>query len=131
MIDAGAALAGVRAALWAPRWIASPRLGELLAAPRADGQPARDATTATRAARFALRLLSRLRPLGCPWQNNCLYRSVATCLVLRSYGTPAVLKLGARAAAESLSAHAWVEDPGGRVLAEAPLGHTELRPTGR
>ena len=73
---------------------------------------------------MAARLLSRLSRsrLGGVWRDTCLYQSVATCVVLRYYGTPAVLKLGAKRDGEAVSAHAWVETGAG----DAGSGHRVL-----
>jgi hypothetical protein len=72
MIPPGAALTGLRAALAAPRWIASARLGELLELAPPQAVPA-DATAALRVCRVALRLLARLQPLGCPWRDSMAF----------------------------------------------------------
>jgi hypothetical protein len=126
-----------------------------LAVPCAATEPVLASATADalRVAFSALRVLARLRRLGGPWRNTCLYRSVAGCLVLRRHGSVATLRLGARASrAETgasvtgmgsstdvsaaapghvgVSAHAWVEDACGRPLVESPDGHTPLRPYG-
>lgn len=128
MIPPGAAFTGLRAALAAPRWIATRGLDELLEPAQTPARPVTDATAALRVSRFALRVLAHLHPLHGPWENDCLHRSVAACLVLRRHGLPAVLKLGARTAAAAPTAHAWVEDPAGRVLIDDPMGHTAFRP---
>lgn len=120
---------GLLAALEAPRWLRAPGLEQLLAPPT-DPRVEADARDALRVARRALRLLSRLDRFGGAWRDTCLLRSVIACLVFRRRGVPAVLKLGARAIDPgSITAHAWVERPDGRLLAEAPLAHTPLHPT--
>jgi len=102
----GAVLAGMRAALAAPRWIEGPRLAELLRPPsplRAESRVPRGATGS------ALRLIGVLARLpGGHWRNTCLYRSVAECLVLRRYGIPAIVKIGVKGAEGDIEAHAWV-----------------------
>ena len=102
--------AGVRAALAAPEWVASKRLGELLALPAgAPAVPQAEPERALRAARGALRLLSRLP--GGRWRTSCLYESVAECLVLRRAGIAAAVCIGVKREADGsagLAAHAWV-----------------------
>ena len=102
----GAVLAGVRAALAAPRWIEGPRLQELMRAPEPAGPERPVPRGGTGAAFRLLRLLAHLP--GERWRNTCLYRSVAECLVLRGYGVPAVLKIGVKNATGDIEAHAWV-----------------------
>ncbi len=102
----GAVVAGVRAALDAPRWIEGPRLQELMRAPE-PGVPERPVPRGGTGAAFRLlRLLAHVP--GERWRNTCLYRSVAECLVLRRYGVPAVLKIGVKNATGDIEAHAWV-----------------------
>ncbi len=125
MIGPRAVGAGLRAALEAPFWV-DRRLAQLLELPPS-GRP-HDAAAALRVARGALHRLARLQRLGGPWRDTCLQRSVAACLVFRRHGAQAVLKVGARAATDVITAHAWVEDADGRVLAESPLDYTTLRP---
>ena len=103
----GAVLAGVRAALAAPRWIEdAPRLQELMRAPNAAGPERPVPRGGTGAAFRLLRVLAHVP--GARWRNTCLYRSVAECLVLRRYGVPAVLKIGVKNASGDIEAHAWV-----------------------
>jgi hypothetical protein len=102
----GAVLAGLRAALTAPRWIDGPRLTELLRPPADARRERRVPRGATGSALRLLRVLSRLP--GSPWRNTCLYRSVAECLVLRRYGVPAVVRIGVRNEGAGVEAHAWV-----------------------
>ena len=83
-----------------------------------------------RATFLALRLLARLRfPL---WRNTCLYRSIAQCLVLRSYGVPCRLRIGVTAPASTgeaarIDAHAWVERLDAGEPLPAPRGLALLR----
>ncbi len=126
MIGPRALGSGLRAALETPFWV-DRRLAELLELHRPSAQP-QDAAAALRVARGALHRLARLQRLGGPWRDTCLQRSVAACLVLRRHGTQAVLKVGARAATDAITAHAWVEAADGRVLAESPLDYITLRP---
>ena len=89
---------------------------------RATPSVAATAHAATKVAFVTLRVL-RLLP---GWQNTCLYRAVAECLVLRALGAPATLRLGvARVTGAprewggppvvgSIAAHAWVDCPGYR-----------------
>jgi hypothetical protein len=119
----GAVLAGVRAALDAPRWIERERLQELMRAPAAAApeRPVPRGGTGT-----AFRLLRVLHHLpGSRWRNTCLYRSVAECLVLRRYGVPAVLRIGVRNETGDIEAHAWVvradRDPGADAGGHQPL----------
>jgi hypothetical protein len=102
----GAVLAGVRAALAAPRWIEGPRLSELLRPPSPSRAEARVPRGATGSALRLIGLLARLP--GGRWRNTCLYRSVAECLVLRRYGIPAIVKIGVKGAEGDIEAHAWV-----------------------
>jgi Transglutaminase-like superfamily len=102
----GAVVAGVRAALAAPRWIDGPRLQELMRAPEAAGPERPVPRGGTGAAMRLLRVLAHVP--GSRWRNTCLYRSVAECLVLRRYGVPAVLKIGVKNATGDIEAHAWV-----------------------
>ena len=109
----GAVLAGVRAALDAPRWIEGPRLQELMRAPEPAGPERPVPRGGTGAAMRLLRVLAHVP--GSRWRNTCLYRSVAECLALRRYGVPAVVRIGVRAgqgAETPIVAHAWVvRDP--------------------
>ncbi len=102
----GAVLAGVRAALVAPRWIEGARLAELMRMPEPAGPERRVPRGATGAANRLLRVLARLP--GARWRSTCLYRSVAECLVLRRYGVPAVLCIGVKNDTGDIEAHAWV-----------------------
>ena len=103
---AGAVLAGVRAALVAPRWIEGPRLAELLRPPVRSRPETRVPRGATGSALRLIPLLARLP--GRHWRNTCLYRSVAECLVLRRYGVPATLRIGVKNGSGDIEAHAWV-----------------------
>ena len=48
-----------------------------------------------------------------PWKSLCLSRSIASFIMFRRRGIPAVLFVGARLEDSSLRAHAWVcTDPG-------------------
>lgn len=118
----GAVLAGARAALQAPRWIEGPRLVELLRPPahsRAGASVPRGAVGS------AVRLVALLaRVPGSRWRNTCLYRSVAECLVLRHYGVPAQVRIGARRGDGDIEAHAWVVREGGRE--DSGGGHQPL-----
>jgi Transglutaminase-like superfamily len=101
---------GVRAALDAPEWVVSKRLGELLALPAAAaGVPHPEPDRALLAARRTLRVLAHLP--GGRWRTSCLYESVAECLVLRRAGIPAAVCIGVKREADGspgLAAHAWV-----------------------
>lgn len=123
-------LAGFRSAVDTPVAIES-ELDRLLTAPptdagagpHADGHPEHP----LKAARFALRLLSRLP--GGRWRNTCLYRSVAECLTLRKLGVPARVCLGVEKeeALRSIAAHAWIEILGAGGATGPPLrGMTRL-----
>jgi hypothetical protein len=109
-MSSGGVWAGVRAALDAPGWIASKRLGELLALPGgATCVPRAEPDRALRAARSALRVLARVP--GGRWRSSCLYESVAECLVLRRAGIPAAVCIGVKREADGsagIAAHAWV-----------------------
>jgi hypothetical protein len=112
-VSPGAAVTGIWAALRVPLWLRGRRWTELLAAPPGT-PPAPPPPNVGRAARGAVRLLAAVP--GSPWRNTCLYRSVAECLALRTYGVPAVVRIGVRAGAGAgetpIIAHAWVvEDP--------------------
>ena len=106
----GSVWAGVRAALDAPEWVGSKRLGELLVLPAGTrAVPRAEPARALRSARRTLRLLSRLP--GSRWRASCLYESVAECLVLRRAGIPAAVCIGVKREADGsagLAAHAWV-----------------------
>ena len=121
---------GAMAALRIPFWLGTPRLNELLAEPGHATRPRRDPEPAVRATFLALRLLARLRfPL---WRNTCLYRSIAQCLVLRSYGVPCRLRIGVTAPASTrepapIDAHAWVERLDAGEPLPAPRGLALLR----
>lgn len=130
MIRPVASLAtGVASALRVPlrlRGGLRPLLAEAPAPWRGEADPA----LALRAARLTLRLLARLP--ASPWRNTCLYRGVAECLVLRAHGTPAVLRIGVRAAAAPggpVEAHAWVERsaPAADPCAPGSPGYRPLR----
>jgi hypothetical protein len=115
---------GMRAAWRAPAVIAR-QLAPLLERP-ADSSSASgsDARLAVRAAHAAL---ARLAQVGGPrWRNTCLYRSVAECLVLRTFGLPAyvVIGVGAGPAPADVIAHAWVECEGTRCV--STRGQAEL-----
>ncbi len=112
-MSSGGLWAGVRAALDAPEWVRSKRLGELLAFPAggraAQGVPHAEPQRALRSARRALRVLARLP--GDRWRASCLYESVAECLVLRRAGIPAAVCIGVKRepdGSRGLAAHAWV-----------------------
>ncbi len=119
---------GLGAAVRTPRWLAGDRLQELLRDPASPLRQSGDPSGAIRTSHRALRLLGRL-PYS-PWRNTCLYRSVAQCLVLRSYGVAARVEIGAKrdcATERGIEVHAWVsgngDEPVGRV-------HTLLMPVG-
>jgi hypothetical protein len=111
MPDARATLIAVWAVLLTPILLAGRGWERLLRAPQR--MPTRRALP-DESVGLAERLLSRLARtrLGV-WRDTCLYQSVATCLVLRHYGTPAVLKLGAKREGEAVAAHAWVDTGSG------------------
>ena len=105
---------GISAAVRSPRWIEGSHLDQLMRDPERPILVSRDPALATKASAIALRLLARL-PLT-PWHNTCLYRSVAECIALRHCGIAARLRLGVAresGAEEAITAHAWVERPGG------------------
>jgi hypothetical protein len=118
---------GLRAAWSAPDLIGR-RLAPLLElperAPSADGGDGADVRFAVRASHAAIARLARLP--GARWRNSCLYRSVAECVVLRTFGLPArvVIGVGAGAAARDVIAHAWVECEGVRCV--STRGQAEL-----
>jgi hypothetical protein len=128
MIGPGAVLAGAWAGLRAPWWLEGERLHALLRPPaQADGADA--PRGAVSAAVRTVALLSRL-PRS-PWRNTCLYRSTAECLVLRRYGVPALVRIGARrddaANGGEILAHAWVVRAGDPASPDAsPGGHVPL-----
>lgn len=101
---------GIRAAIEAPRWIASKRLAELLSLPAdAPAVPRAEPARGLRAARRALRVLSWIP--GGRWRTSCLYESVAECLTLRRSGVPAAVCIGVKREAggqAGITAHAWV-----------------------
>lgn len=137
---------GLAAAWRAPRYLEHGRLRELVEEPaggRAGG--ARGAMTARAprralwAARLATRALGRIPGAG--RRDTCLYRAIAECAVLRSYGVPATLRLsigapggapeaararGARARA-SARGHAWVEAAGHAALERAGRRGAEMK----
>lgn len=119
---------GVVAAVIAPAWTRPESLRRLIErAPEGGHSTSPDRTrTALAASRGALRRLARLERVGGPWRDLCLHRSIAACLVLRRCGAPAVLRIGVRADAADLAAHAWVESPDGAALYGAPLGHVAM-----
>lgn len=108
----GAAATGVWAALRVPLWLHGRRWTELLRPPAEPGVAVRAPRGAEGA---ALRMVGLLGTVpGLPWRNTCLYRSVAQCLVLRSFGVPAVVRIGVRSSdgGTGIAAHAWVvHDP--------------------
>jgi Transglutaminase-like superfamily len=119
----GAVLAGVHAALAAPRWIEGARLAELMRVPEAGGPERRVPRGGTGAANRLLRVLARMP--GGRWRNTCLYRSVAECLVLRRYGVPAVLRIGVKNDTGDIEAHAWVVRAD-RSAQDSGAGHQPL-----
>ena len=119
----GAVLAGVRAALAAPRWIDGAGLQELMRAPAPPGPERHVPRGGVGAALRLLRVLGRLP--GNRWRNTCLYRSVAECLVLRRYGVPAIVKIGVRNDGGEIDAHAWVVRAD-RAAQDSGMGHQPL-----
>lgn len=107
---AGVAVTGVWSALRVPLWLRGRRWTELLSPPAGVAPGRVPPRGAGRAARGAVKVLSAVP--GSPWRNTCLYRSVAECLALRSYGIPAVVRIGVRAGDRPgetpILAHAWV-----------------------
>ncbi|HVH12954.1 MAG TPA: lasso peptide biosynthesis protein [Longimicrobium sp.] len=87
---AGVAVTGVWSALRVPLWLRGRRWTELLSPPAGVAPGRVPPRGAGRAARGAVKVLSAVP--GSPWRNTCLYRSVAECLALRSYGIPAVVQ---------------------------------------
>jgi hypothetical protein len=115
---------GVRSAWAVPRVIGR-RLAPLLERPvRAAAPGGADARLAVRASHAVLARLARVS--GTQWRNTCLYRSVAECLVLRSFGLPAYVVIGVGNGAEppDVIAHAWVECDGVQCL--STRGQAEL-----
>jgi len=115
---------GMRAAWTAPAVVES-RLAQLLERPAGSATGSgSDAALAVRAAHASLARLARVG--GTRWRNTCLYRSVAECVVLRSFGLPAyvVIGVGAGAAPVDVIAHAWVECEGVRCM--STRGQAEL-----
>jgi hypothetical protein len=105
---AAAAAAGFWAAARVPLFLHGRRWTELLAVPERRGR-ARAPRGTARFARLTVRVLAAV-PLT-PWRNTCLYRSIAECLALRSFGVPAVVRIGVRPGTPgegSILAHAWV-----------------------
>ena len=111
---------GVIAALLTPRWLGGERIGSLLGILGSDALPGpaigSDAPASVpptwkisqAAAYLALRQLSRLP--GDMWRDTCLYRSVASCLILRNMEVDAYVRVGVRREqfdAGTLPAHAW------------------------
>src|SRR5688500_8903774 len=94
-VNARAAVIAVAAVLVTPLLLSGRGWERLLRLPPL--KPARRAAP-NESVDLAARLLSRLSRsrLGGVWRDTCLYQSVATCVVLRYYGAPAVLKLGAK-----------------------------------
>ena len=117
---------GLAAALRSPLWITRPGLHELRQA-TSDRAPMRPhPELAIRTSARAIRVLGRVPFL--PWRNTCLYRSVAECLVLRSFGLGCRLELGVsreRPDGDGIVAHAWVERTGRPSTEHA---HAPLRP---
>jgi len=114
---------GTIAALRAPRWLEQPQLRRLLGGWSGEEVPTSAAECALRWAYRAMRILARLP--GGYWKNTCLYRSVAGSLVLRQYGIGSRLHIGARAEQGEITAHAWLDLPGG-----APQPYEPLTPAG-
>jgi hypothetical protein len=127
---------GLRAAWSAPDLIGR-RLAPLLELPErapsaegSDGADGADVRLAVRASHAAIARLARVP--GARWRNSCLYRSVAECVVLRTFGLPARVVIGvgvgvgagAGAAARDVIAHAWVECEGVRCV--STRGQAEL-----
>jgi len=127
MIRPDAVLAGAWAALRAPWWLEGERLAALLRPP-ADGNA--EASAPRGAVGVAVRAVGVLARLPrSPWRNTCLYQSAAECLVLRRYGVPALVRIGARRddAGGEILAHAWVVRAGDPASPDAsPGGHTPL-----
>ena len=104
-----AALVGMMSSLIAPFWLSSKRLESLTREPPYSNDDVR-AEDRVDELKFARRISDRMlaalpRPL---WRTSCLYRSIAECLTLRSYGVPATVVMGVRRAGEKVQAHAWV-----------------------
>jgi hypothetical protein len=111
---ARAIAAGAWGALRVPAYLHGRRWTELLAPPAQ--RPAGPAPLPHRVRGVAFRGVRLLAAVpGLPWKNTCLYRSVAECLALRSFGVPAVVRIGVRGGGEGeteVVAHAWVvSDP--------------------
>ncbi len=100
-----ATLRGVWAALRTPLWLGGRRWSALLR-PVPHAATAEPPARAVAAALRAVALLARLP--GSPWRNTCLYRAVASCLVLRGYGVDARLRIGVGTEGAEVTAHAWV-----------------------
>ena len=109
---------GVLAALQSRRWTTGARMRDLLNVDIGEVSPARPPASGTvlpptwkvsQAAAYAtLRQLSRLP--GARWRDTCLYRSVASCLILRGLDVKAHLRVGVQRellGGESFPAHAW------------------------
>jgi hypothetical protein len=88
---------------------------------RARGDP----TDALRAALWMLRILARVPG----WRNTCLYRAVAECLVLRSYGILSRVQLGVARPGDGspISAHAWSTRENAATTLETPTSLVVLR----
>ena len=87
---------GIVAALRTPAYLSGSRLRELVCFPEERelaANPGDRPRAALLAARYAIAGLGRLPG---PWLPTCLYRSIAKCLVLRSYGISARVRMGVR-----------------------------------
>jgi hypothetical protein len=115
-------LAGSRAALASAGWIRGSRFSELLrAAPARPPRPLPRGSIGS--ALLMLKLLARLP--GRRWRNTCLYRSVATCLLLRRHGLEAQVRIGVRSGESDIEAHAWVVRGDGTLLGDGE-GHQPM-----
>ena len=92
--------------------------------PAATSSPDPELDVALRAANKMLRILSRS---GFLWRDTCLYRSIAQCLVLRTFSRSASLRLGVRENVRDIKAHAWVEYDGPERVEPPGPDFEELR----
>lgn len=123
----GTHLAGVRAAYQSAAWLAGDGWKQLVRLEPGSTPPSADMVEAIRPVfRTTVRTLGLLSRIpGGNWQRTCLFRCVAVTLVLRRYGIPSRLCIGATSDQE-VKAHAWVESPDGTAIYETRGAYREL-----